>query len=153
MPTAGARHSIAKASTVPLRGRSSLTAPARDDGHQNHLLDALPAADYARLKSQLEVIPTALGEVLYRIGSSVASRSWCQSTVHRCKLFDTHRGAHGTPAAVFPRARFWPRHRRSLCLDAQTALTASVQMSPIGDRWFSHPQRAPGNVKPKWRKQ
>jgi CRP-like cAMP-binding protein len=57
--------SVGNASSLPLKGRSHLTAPGRNNGHQNHLLDALPAGDYARLKSQLEVIPVALGEVLY----------------------------------------------------------------------------------------
>jgi CRP-like cAMP-binding protein len=35
---------------------------------RNHLLDALPASDYARLRSHLELIPMALGEVLYEPG-------------------------------------------------------------------------------------
>jgi CRP-like cAMP-binding protein len=36
--------------------------------HQNHLLDALPAADYDRLTSQAELIPMTLGDVLYESG-------------------------------------------------------------------------------------
>ena len=43
-------------------------APEHHGAHQNHLLDALPAADYMRLKSELELIPMALGEVLYEPG-------------------------------------------------------------------------------------
>jgi len=44
-------------------------APAHHSVHQNHLLDALPAGDYARLKSYLELIPMALGQVLYKPGT------------------------------------------------------------------------------------
>lgn len=36
--------------------------------HQNHLLDALPATDYQRVASHLELIPLGLGDVLYRSG-------------------------------------------------------------------------------------
>ena len=48
-----------------------MTAPAPPSPHQNHLLDALPANDYARLKSQLELIPMALGQVLYEPGAQL----------------------------------------------------------------------------------
>lgn len=47
----------------------SRAATMRPSAHQNHLLDALPATDYARLESHLEVIPLALGEVLYEPGA------------------------------------------------------------------------------------
>jgi len=60
--------SVGKESS-PQKARLHLAAPARTNGHQNHLLDALPAADYTRLKSQLEVIPMALGQVLYEPGA------------------------------------------------------------------------------------
>ena len=43
-------------------------APARVSPHQNHLLDALPASDYQRLASHLELVPMALGAVLYEPG-------------------------------------------------------------------------------------
>jgi CRP-like cAMP-binding protein len=36
--------------------------------HQNHLLDALPSADYDRIAPHLELIPMALGDVLYEPG-------------------------------------------------------------------------------------
>jgi CRP-like cAMP-binding protein len=36
---------------------------------QNHLLDALPASDYERLASHLELIPMRLGDVLYESGA------------------------------------------------------------------------------------
>ena len=42
--------------------------PARPSPHQNHLLHALPASDYARLLSHLELITMPLGEVLYEPG-------------------------------------------------------------------------------------
>ena len=54
---------------MPLKGTSYRAAPARNNGHQNHLLDALPAGDYARLKSHLELIPLELGKVLYEPGA------------------------------------------------------------------------------------
>jgi CRP-like cAMP-binding protein len=54
-----------KTSSSPLKGRSHTAAPA----HQNHLLDALPAGDYARLRSHLELIPMALGQVLCEPGA------------------------------------------------------------------------------------
>ncbi len=36
---------------------------------QNHLLDALPASDYERIASHLELIPMRLGDVLYESGA------------------------------------------------------------------------------------
>jgi CRP-like cAMP-binding protein len=59
---------VRKASNLPLKGKSGLAAPARENGHRNHLLDALPVDDYSRLKSQLEPVPMKLGEVLYEPG-------------------------------------------------------------------------------------
>jgi hypothetical protein len=41
----------------------------RHSPHQNHLLDALPARDYGRVASDLELIPTSLGDVLYESGA------------------------------------------------------------------------------------
>ena len=38
---------------------------------QNHLLDALPAGDYMRVASHLELIPMALGDVLYESGAKL----------------------------------------------------------------------------------
>jgi CRP-like cAMP-binding protein len=43
-------------------------AGARHSPHQNHLLDALPPADYARLELHLELVPLRLGDVLYEPG-------------------------------------------------------------------------------------
>jgi CRP-like cAMP-binding protein len=45
-----------------------MAAPAGPTPHQNHLLDALPANDYERVASHLELIPLKLGDVLYESG-------------------------------------------------------------------------------------
>ncbi len=39
--------------------------------HQNQLLDALPRIDYERITSHLELVPLALGDVLYESGSKL----------------------------------------------------------------------------------
>ena len=39
--------------------------------HQNHLLDALPADDYDRIASHLELVPMELGDVLYESGAKL----------------------------------------------------------------------------------
>ncbi len=48
--------------------RTSAPSTARHTPRNNHLLDALPAADYARLEPHLELVPMPLGEVLYEPG-------------------------------------------------------------------------------------
>src|SRR6202165_618826 len=53
------------------RRRSQMAAPEGHSPHQNHLLDALPARDYARLASHLELVPMRLGEVLYESGGQL----------------------------------------------------------------------------------
>ena len=63
------RRSVEKASSLPVKRRGLTGAPAHHSARQNHLLDALPAGDYARLESQLELIPMALGQVLYEPGA------------------------------------------------------------------------------------
>ncbi len=45
-----------------------VAGPASHRPQQNHLLDALPASDYARISSHLELIPMQLGDVLYEPG-------------------------------------------------------------------------------------
>jgi len=45
-----------------------MVAPATHSPRQNHLLDALPAGDYERFASHLELIPLGLGDVLYEPG-------------------------------------------------------------------------------------
>jgi len=61
--------SVGKASSLPAKSRAPTARPEHHSAHQNHLLDALPAGDYTRLKSQLELIPLALGQVLYEPGA------------------------------------------------------------------------------------
>src|SRR4029453_3054785 len=63
--------SVGRASTRPLKGRSRAVAPARHIPHQNHLLDALPAGDFTRLKPHLELVPLELGKVLYEPGAQL----------------------------------------------------------------------------------
>jgi CRP-like cAMP-binding protein len=48
-----------------------VAAPGRPSPHQNHLLDALPASDYGRVASHLELIPLKLGDVLYESGAKL----------------------------------------------------------------------------------
>jgi CRP-like cAMP-binding protein len=58
-----------KASASPPNGKSRTVAANAPSPHQNHLLDALPAGDYERLASHLELIPMNLGDVLYESGA------------------------------------------------------------------------------------
>src|SRR6202035_3697816 len=66
-PRRGAR----KASSLALKERAPMGAPARHSPHQNHLLAALPASDFQRLASHLELVPMKLGEVLYESGGQL----------------------------------------------------------------------------------
>ena len=61
----------ARASSLPLRGKPRNAPPAGHSPHQNHLLDALPASDYDRIQSHLELVPMALGDVLYESGAKL----------------------------------------------------------------------------------
>src|SRR6202022_1831616 len=63
-PRGGAR----RASSLALKVKAQVAASARHSPHQNHLLAALPASDYQRLASHLELVPMKLGEVLYESG-------------------------------------------------------------------------------------
>src|ERR1700758_674899 len=58
-----------KTSSLPSKYRAHLAVPARHSPHQNHLLDALPSSDYARIAPNLELVPMKLGEVLYEPGA------------------------------------------------------------------------------------
>src|SRR5450432_1791395 len=62
------RRRVGKASSSPFTGRPRMAAPAGHSPRQNHLLDALPAGDYERIASHLELIPMKLGDVLYEPG-------------------------------------------------------------------------------------
>ena len=48
-----------------------MTERASQNPHQNHLLNALPAADYQRIARHLELMPMALGDVLYEPGGAL----------------------------------------------------------------------------------
>jgi CRP-like cAMP-binding protein len=52
----------------PRRRRASAVDLGVHNPHQNHLLDALPAVDFARLEPHLELSPMKLGDVLYEPG-------------------------------------------------------------------------------------
>jgi CRP-like cAMP-binding protein len=45
---------------------------AQHDPHQNHLLGALPAAEYQRLSSHLELVEMPLGKVIYESGGELS---------------------------------------------------------------------------------
>ena len=45
--------------------------PSGPSPRQNHLLNALPAAEWERIEPQLELVPMKLGEVLYESGSAL----------------------------------------------------------------------------------
>ena len=60
----GVRKTTASSPKASLRN----AAVVRPSARQNHLLDALPSADYERLASHLEPIPMRLGDVLYEPG-------------------------------------------------------------------------------------
>jgi CRP-like cAMP-binding protein len=68
MATDRASRSVGKGPFLRARRAAGIAADAGPDPHQNHLLDALPASDYERLASHLELIPMALGDVLYESG-------------------------------------------------------------------------------------
>jgi CRP-like cAMP-binding protein len=48
-----------------------MVASAPRLARQNHLLDALPGSDYARLAPHLELVPMKLGDVLYESGDAL----------------------------------------------------------------------------------
>jgi CRP-like cAMP-binding protein len=63
------RRSARKA--APVRMKVADVVGARHSPRENHLLNALPDADYARLELQLELIPMRLGDVLYEPGAKL----------------------------------------------------------------------------------
>jgi CRP-like cAMP-binding protein len=63
--------SVAKAPSGPLKDGAGSAVPRAPSPHQNHLLDALPAADYDRLASHLDLVPLRLGDVLYESGGAL----------------------------------------------------------------------------------
>ncbi len=65
------RRPVAKPSFSRSTSKDGSSLPAPSNPHQNHLLDALPASDYQRLASHLELVPMALGAVLYEPGTKL----------------------------------------------------------------------------------
>jgi len=63
--------SVDKSPIRPVEEGFGASTPALHSPHQNHLLDALPAADYDRLAPHLELIPMNLGDVLYESGAKL----------------------------------------------------------------------------------
>jgi CRP-like cAMP-binding protein len=61
----GKRTRVKKA---PAASRSSHATAVRHSPRQNHLLNALPAADYQRIAARLELVPLKLADVLYEPG-------------------------------------------------------------------------------------
>jgi CRP-like cAMP-binding protein len=62
---------VSKAPSFPVNDGMPTAASAPPDPHQNHLLEALPAGDYERVASHLELIPMNLGAVLYESGAKL----------------------------------------------------------------------------------
>jgi CRP-like cAMP-binding protein len=58
----------ASATQSPPTDGPATGSPARNGRPQNHLLDALPARDYERIESSLELVDLKLGDVLYESG-------------------------------------------------------------------------------------
>jgi CRP-like cAMP-binding protein len=63
--------SVGKTPAFPLKGGRPTAASAFPNTHQNHLLGALPAGDYERVASHLELMPMNLGDVLYESGAKL----------------------------------------------------------------------------------
>ncbi|MBS1212398.1 MAG: Crp/Fnr family transcriptional regulator [Proteobacteria bacterium] len=66
---------------------------------QNHLLDALPAADYERLFPHLELVPMPLGEVLYESGGELVY-AYFPTTCIVSKLYVMENGQSAEIAVV-----------------------------------------------------
>jgi CRP-like cAMP-binding protein len=60
---------VTQAPSLRAKDGAHIAAPEGASPHQNHLLDALPASDYDRVASHLELIPMWLGDVLYESGA------------------------------------------------------------------------------------
>jgi CRP-like cAMP-binding protein len=56
---------------VSAKGGSDKAVSPVSSPHQNHLLNALPAADYERIASHLELVSMGLGDVLYESGGQL----------------------------------------------------------------------------------
>jgi CRP-like cAMP-binding protein len=60
---------VGKSASLALQERATTADRARQSPHHNHLLHALPAADFTRIAPHLELIPMGLGDVLYESGA------------------------------------------------------------------------------------
>jgi hypothetical protein len=73
-----------------------MTAPQRHSPRQNHLLNALPASDYERLASHLELIPMRLGEVLYEPGVQLRYVYFPTTSNPRCLIANARQRSFGS---------------------------------------------------------
>ena len=55
----------------PPRRKETAAMSSPHTPKQNHLLDALPASDFDRIHGHLELVPMALGDVLYESGAKL----------------------------------------------------------------------------------
>lgn len=69
--------------------------------HTNHLLFALPIADFERLSSRLELVPMRLGDALYEPGRKL-EHAYFPVTAIVSLLYVTHSGASSEIAGVGP---------------------------------------------------
>src|SRR6185503_17163228 len=53
--------------------RAAVPMPSSHDPRQNHLLAALSAEDFQRVKSQIKLVPLTLGEVLYMLADGASA--------------------------------------------------------------------------------
>jgi hypothetical protein len=53
--------------------------PMGNDPLQNHLIAALPAADFERLQAKLKLVPLPLGKVLYESGTRLRQVAPCST--------------------------------------------------------------------------
>ncbi|MEA3642288.1 MAG: Crp/Fnr family transcriptional regulator [Lamprobacter sp.] len=75
------------------------TAPSPASPHQNHLLDALPKAEYEQMLSNLEPISLALGQVIYESGEGL-SHVYFPTTAIVSLLYVMENGASAEIAVV-----------------------------------------------------
>lgn len=73
--------------------------PAPHHPHQNHLLGALPAAEFARLAAHLELVPLLLGDMLYEPGEQL-QHAYFPTTAIVSLHYVTESGASAETAGV-----------------------------------------------------
>jgi CRP-like cAMP-binding protein len=62
---------VGKIASLASKDRATAADRARQSPHHNHLLNALPAADFTRIAPHLELMPMGLGDVLYESGAKL----------------------------------------------------------------------------------